>query len=80
MSQIDFDVDRMMAKSAEAADDRDKKNRRRTILEAWKVNEDALNTGPTLPCLEMFNIDDEEMLSNVIIALRYVFRVFRDRL
>ena len=67
---LDIDVDEIMAKSDEAQVARDKKNRRRTIHEAWKVNEDALVTGPVLPCFELFNVGDDEMLVSVIAALR----------
>ena len=43
-NEMVFDVDDMMAKSEEAAQAREKmekKNRRKTILEAWKVNEES---------------------------------------
>ena len=67
---LDFDVDEMMAKSEEAARAREKKNRRKTIHQAWTVNDDALSTGPALPCFELFNVDDAEMLASVINCLR----------
>jgi len=34
------------------------------------VNEDAFATGPTLECFQLFNVEDAEMLSNVMLALR----------
>ena len=34
------------------------------------VNEDALASGPTVPCFQLFNVDDTEALNNVMLALR----------
>lgn len=62
----EFDIQEMVAKATE----KEKKSRRRTIHEAWKVNEDAFATGPTLQCFQLFNVEDAEMLSNVMLALR----------
>ena len=35
-----------------------------------EVNEDALASGPTVPCFELFSVDDGEALNSLILALR----------
>lgn len=54
------------AREKDAANARAKKNKRKTIFQPWEVNEDALAHGAPLPCIELFNVDDTEMIPNLI--------------
>ncbi|CBY32587.1 unnamed protein product [Oikopleura dioica] len=58
------------AREKDAAMARAKNNKRKTIFQPWEVNEDALAHGPPLPCIELFNVDDNEMIPQMIEIIR----------
>jgi len=67
---MELDPEEILAKSEEAALERERKNRRRTILQPWTVREDRLDHGGVLPCLELFDADDSDMLSSLIDSMK----------
>ena len=67
---MELDPEEILAKSEEAALERERKNRRRTILQPWTVREDRLDYGGVLPCLELFDADDSDMLSSLIDSMK----------
>merc|ERR1711990_940803 len=69
-TEMELDPEEILAKSEEAALERERKNRRRTILQPWTVREDRLDHGGVLPCLELFDADDSDMLSSLIDSMK----------
>lgn len=69
-TEMELDPEEILAKSEEAALERERKNRRRTILQPWTVREDRLDHGGVLPCLELFDVDDADMLSSLIDSMK----------
>ena len=74
-----MNIENEIAEKAERAEKERKKNRRKTILEAWAPNEEALSLGPTVPCFELFDINDNSILPNMINILRRVFKLLLTR-
>ena len=69
-TDMELDPEEILAKSEEAALERERKNRRRTILQPWTVREDRFDHGGDLPCVELFDLDDSEMLNSLIDSIK----------
>ena len=70
IDSLELNIENEIAEKAERAEKERKKNRRKTILEAWAPNEEALSLGPTVPCFELFDVNDNSILPNMINILR----------
>jgi len=68
--RLDIDIEAELNAKQEKIRAEKKKNRRKTILEAWNVNEDALSLSPSIPSFELFDINDQQILPNMINILR----------